>query len=66
MKSCTKIVLLILLVSLFLGGCTIRHQARLYDLETADVINEGDVDENNHFTFLGNCGRRFLCLGKQD
>jgi hypothetical protein len=28
--------------------------------------NPGDVDENNHFTFLGNCGRRFLCLGKRD
>jgi hypothetical protein len=27
---------------------------------------EGDVDENNHFTSLGNCGRRFLCLGKRD
>jgi hypothetical protein len=26
----------------------------------------GDVDENNHFTSLGNCGRRFLCLGKRD
>ena len=29
-------------------------------------INSGDVDENNHFTSLGNCGRRFLCLGKRD
>jgi hypothetical protein len=28
--------------------------------------NKGDVDENNHFTSLGNCGRRFLCLGKRD
>jgi hypothetical protein len=26
----------------------------------------GDVDENNHFTFLGNCGRKVLCLGKRD
>jgi hypothetical protein len=38
MESCSKIVLLIWVGSLFLGGCTIRHQARLYDLETADVI----------------------------
>jgi len=28
--------------------------------------NPGDVDENNHFTSLGNSGRRFLCLGKRD
>ena len=28
--------------------------------------NPGDVDENNHFASLGNCGRRFLCLGKRD
>ena len=28
--------------------------------------NPGDVDENNHFTSLGKCGRRFLCLGKRD
>lgn len=34
----TKFVLLILLVFLFSEGCAIRHQARLYDLETADVI----------------------------
>ncbi len=27
---------------------------------------QGDVDENNHFTSLGNCGRRFLCHGKRD
>jgi len=26
----------------------------------------GDVDESNHFTFFGNCGRGFLCLGKRD
>lgn len=25
-----------------------------------------NVDENNHFTSLGYCGRRFLCLGKRD
>jgi hypothetical protein len=30
------------------------------------VLNLGDIDENNHFTSLGNCGRRFLCLGKRD
>ena len=29
---------LILVVLLLLDGCAIRHQARLYDLETADVI----------------------------
>ena len=38
MKPWTKYVLLILLVFLFLEGCTIRHQARLYDLETGNVI----------------------------
>jgi REP element-mobilizing transposase RayT len=31
-----------------------------------ELENRGDVDENNHFTSLGNCGRRFLCLGKRD
>jgi len=31
-----------------------------------EFSNSGDVDENNHFTSLGNCGRGFLCLGKRD
>jgi hypothetical protein len=26
----------------------------------------GDVDENDDFTSLDKCGRRFLCLGKRD
>ena len=38
MKSSTKLFLVILLVLLILGGCTIHHQARLYDLETGNVI----------------------------
>jgi hypothetical protein len=38
MKSLIRSIALILLVSFFLCGCTIHHQARLYDLETADVI----------------------------
>jgi len=38
MKSWVRGIALILLVSLFLCGCTIHHQARLYDLETGDVI----------------------------
>jgi hypothetical protein len=25
--------------------------------------NPGDVDENNDFPSLGNCGRRVLCIG---
>jgi hypothetical protein len=28
--------------------------------------DSGDVDENNDFPSLCNCGRRFLCLGKRD
>jgi REP element-mobilizing transposase RayT len=24
---------------------------------------QGDIDENNNFISLGNCGRRFLCIG---
>jgi hypothetical protein len=35
-------------------------------LPTQRARAEGDVDENNHFTSLGNCDRRFLCLGKRD
>lgn len=38
MKSWVRGIALILLVSIFLCGCTIHHQARLCDLETADVI----------------------------
>ena len=38
MKSFIIYIVLILLVIFFLFGCAIRHQARLYDLETADVI----------------------------
>lgn len=38
MKSLIRCIALILLVSFFLYGCAIRHQARLYDLETGDVI----------------------------
>jgi hypothetical protein len=38
MKSLIRSIALILLVSFFICGCAIRHQARLYDLETADVI----------------------------
>jgi hypothetical protein len=38
MKSWIGNVALILLVLLLLGGCTIHHQARLYDLETGNVI----------------------------
>ena len=34
--------------------------------QTMAARNLGDVDENNHFTSFGNCGRRFLCLGKRD
>jgi len=30
------------------------------------VADLGDVDENNDFPSLCNCGRRFLCLGKRD
>ena len=38
MKSWVRSIALILLVSFFLCGCTIHHEARLYDLETGDVI----------------------------
>jgi hypothetical protein len=38
MKSFIIYIVLILLVIFFLFGCSIRHQARLYDLETGDVI----------------------------
>src|SRR4030042_2820763 len=38
MKLCIRNVSLILLVLLLLSGCTIHHQARLYDLETGNVI----------------------------
>ncbi len=33
-----KKVMLVLSAIVMLGGCTIHHQARLYDLETGDVI----------------------------
>jgi hypothetical protein len=38
MKSSINMVLFILLILLPIGGCTIHHQARLYDLETGNVI----------------------------
>lgn len=38
MKSLIRSIALILLVYFFLCGCTIHHQARLYDLETGNVI----------------------------
>jgi hypothetical protein len=38
MKSRITIVFVFLLISFLLEGCTIHHQARLYDLETGNVI----------------------------
>ncbi len=33
-----RMVFLLVVISLLICGCTIHHQARFYDLETADVI----------------------------
>jgi len=42
------------------------EKQRETDISDCLKKNPGDVDENNHFTSLGDCGRRFLCLGKRD
>jgi len=34
----SKLILLVLLVTFILCGCVVHHQARLYDLQTGDVI----------------------------
>ena len=42
------------------------YQAGYEDRKDEEKESQGDVDENdenNHFTSLGNCGRKNLCLG---
>jgi hypothetical protein len=47
-----------------IGNITYKSDVGSYTYTYSNI--PGDVDENRYFTSLGNCDRRFLCLGKRD